>query len=379
MSFARSKLGKYHYPAVKSQQGQTLIVLDGQKLMAAGFSGKPVDYWGWGDKDEMEDRVYSDKPVIPNANKFIKEIHMLMDRTPEMKEPGPMDKMMNPDAKPSEYPRDQKRDDIYIRLMRNVFRASKQLDIPVYIYKDVKSFNLLDKRNATSSLGSARPSAPAPKSWSPTPRSGRRRNPFADYMEMLKIQDKSKLSPEAKKRLDNMEGWYKDDSIRSLAADVHNARTSDARPKLDALIEEMKKLKIYTLTGLVDHLIKKFKVQEVQEDGGNDPIEKFETYIKDRHAVEVFSLYAYNDDIKLDTIIVGDKKQGTGTAVMNELVAFADKLKKRVILSPAVKDDHHGTTSRSRLVKFYKRFGFQENKGRNKDFSVSAGMIRNPK
>ena len=36
-------------------------------------------------------------------------------------------------------------------------------------------------------------------------------------------------------------------------------------------------------------------------------------------------------------------------------------------------------TSQARLKKFYKKFGFVENKGRNKDFEISELMYREPK
>jgi len=45
-------------------------------------------------------------------------------------------------------------------------------------------------------------------------------------------------------------------------------------------------------------------------------------------------------------------------------------------LSTAQRDPHHGTTSSARLKKFYKRFGFRENKGRRYDAAVSDNMIR---
>ena len=85
-----------------------------------------------------------------------------------------------------------------------------------------------------------------------------------------------------------------------------------------------------------------------------------------------------NGDIVVASIIAKEKKQGAGTGLMNDLAAYADQEGKRIVLSPGLKDDRHGTTSRGRLVSFYKRFGFVENKGRNKDFTVSEGMIRNP-
>ncbi len=84
--------------------------------------------------------------------------------------------------------------------------------------------------------------------------------------------------------------------------------------------------------------------------------------------------------IKLDSIRVSKegRKEGVGTAVMQEITDYADRNGLRVVLTPGQKDDGHGTTSRGRLVRFYKRFGFKENKGRNKDFTISAGMIRDP-
>ena len=106
---------------------------------------------------------------------------------------------------------------------------------------------------------------------------------------------------------------------------------------------------------------------------------QFMDYINSKYPMKSFSLHDYSEDtIKLSSIIVDNKKHGIGSSVMNELIHYADSMNKCIILDVGVKDDYHGTTSRNRLVKFYKRFGFYENKGRNKDFSISAGMIRDP-
>ena len=70
------------------------------------------------------------------------------------------------------------------------------------------------------------------------------------------------------------------------------------------------------------------------------------------------------------------RKQGVGTEAMERIIQHADSVGSRITLTPGLKDDIHGTTSRSRLVKFYKRFGFVENKGRNKDFTISESMYR---
>jgi GNAT superfamily N-acetyltransferase len=87
------------------------------------------------------------------------------------------------------------------------------------------------------------------------------------------------------------------------------------------------------------------------------------------------------NEIQLSDLVVPKEMrgQGVGSGFMRELADLADDLGKRVTLSPAVRDDHVGTTSRSRLVDFYKRFGFVENKGRKKDFAVSDSMYRDPK
>lgn len=85
--------------------------------------------------------------------------------------------------------------------------------------------------------------------------------------------------------------------------------------------------------------------------------------------------------IELSSIIVNRdaQKSGIGTQVMTDIVNFADEHGKIIVLNLGVKDKIHGTTSKSRLRKFYTRFGFVNNKGRNKNFEFMSAMIRNPK
>lgn len=97
--------------------------------------------------------------------------------------------------------------------------------------------------------------------------------------------------------------------------------------------------------------------------------------------LQVFNVSMTNaGDLKLNMFAVdrGAQRAGIGSRAMQELTRFADLNGKRIVLSPAAKDDAWGTSSRSRLVKFYKRFGFVENKGRNTDFAISDGMYREP-
>lgn len=80
--------------------------------------------------------------------------------------------------------------------------------------------------------------------------------------------------------------------------------------------------------------------------------------------------------ITLSQIVVPKEERsgGKGTSAMQALIDYADRTGQRVVLSPS--SDFGG--SKKRLVEFYKRFGFVENKGRNKDFTTMESMIREP-
>lgn len=92
-------------------------------------------------------------------------------------------------------------------------------------------------------------------------------------------------------------------------------------------------------------------------------------------------LHENSNTILLSSLIVPKdrRNQGIGSQIMNELIDFADRNGKRLELTPGLKDKYQGTTSRGRLVNFYKRFGFLENKGRNKDYAMTNQMYRSPK
>ncbi|XKH58435.1 GNAT family N-acetyltransferase (plasmid) [Citricoccus nitrophenolicus] len=68
----------------------------------------------------------------------------------------------------------------------------------------------------------------------------------------------------------------------------------------------------------------------------------------------------------------GQRGQGTGTAMMNDLLEHADAHGWDLSLTPSA--DFGGSVPR--LKKFYARFGFVENKGRNRDFTTRDTMIR---
>lgn len=124
------------------------------------------------------------------------------------------------------------------------------------------------------------------------------------------------------------------------------------------------------------------KVEDVDEFDAEDELNDFAQQMREKHGLKSFELmFNQLGDIRLDSIIVDKTKQrqGSGTAAMEDLVRYADAHGKRLLLTPAQKNSEHGTTSSARLKKFYRRFGFVPNSGRNKDFRVSDSMVRNPR
>lgn len=93
---------------------------------------------------------------------------------------------------------------------------------------------------------------------------------------------------------------------------------------------------------------------------------------------QVFSkinIYEFEDKISIDLIVAREKNTGAGTRLMQDICDYADRQKKTIILSPS--DEFGG--NKKRLIEFYKRFGFVENKGKNKIFEIFESMYRLPK
>ena len=80
--------------------------------------------------------------------------------------------------------------------------------------------------------------------------------------------------------------------------------------------------------------------------------------------------------ITLEKLIVpaGVRGQGIGSAVMRDLIAYADRFGKQIQLTPS---GAFGSSPR-RLVVFYARFGFVRNIGAQHDPACRESMYRNP-
>lgn len=81
--------------------------------------------------------------------------------------------------------------------------------------------------------------------------------------------------------------------------------------------------------------------------------------------------------VTLGQLVVEPAVRGTGvgSAFMEALTREADKEGLILALTP---DTCYGASSLARLRRFYRRFGFRENTGRNINFLVNESMLRLP-
>jgi len=82
-------------------------------------------------------------------------------------------------------------------------------------------------------------------------------------------------------------------------------------------------------------------------------------------------------NLHLSRLIVEKRRrgEGLGTKAMEDLIALADQYGLLLTLSPST---DFGASSKERLKRFYRRFGFVSNKGRHKDFTLFDSMYRLP-
>lgn len=236
LSTARSKAGEYHFPA-SDYSLSGMFVLDGKKLQSRGYSGSPLDYWAGfpsdAKKNEMEDRIFSRKPTIPNANEYIKELHIMLGY--------------------------KNTKDVHQSDARKIHFLARQLGIPVYFYTDPKAFDLLNKHKsvpATKFDARAKIEPRYSDVKRKDPKTRRERNYFAPYIELLSVDNSEQLSKEASKMLYNLRF---SDAVRLLKADIHNSRTmAGKREQLDKFLSKIKSLGLNSAQEVIDHINNKF-------------------------------------------------------------------------------------------------------------------------
>ena len=134
LSFARNLRGTYH------QQGKmaAYMVLDGRKL-GYRFKGSAVDYWQWGHdvkKTEVEDRLFTNKPVIKDANQYIESIHISI--------PIEMKSSTSDKVYPNQYRTTQ------IETLKELDAEAKKKEIPIYFYDDIGAYRMKNTKKAIS-------------------------------------------------------------------------------------------------------------------------------------------------------------------------------------------------------------------------------------
>ena len=104
-------------------------------------------------------------------------------------------------------------------------------------------------------------------------------------------------------------------------------------------------------------------------------VQQFENSLKQKYPqIEQLGMYIqsggslYISDLYIKPEFIG---QGFGSTIMQEMVQFADKYKLPIVLLPEAERG-----SNTKLILFYKKFGFVVNTGRHKDFSLSIPFTK---
>lgn len=127
-SVSRSKIGDYRLSLISGGDEDVLIKLNGQKL-SNNYKSIPVDFFQKDkSKDEMEDRIVTNKPFIDNAMSYMEEIYI---------SPYYFEKRLGRE-RTKEY-------------LLKIEKLLKQNNIPFYIFIGKKNVSL-DKNKAVNSV-----------------------------------------------------------------------------------------------------------------------------------------------------------------------------------------------------------------------------------
>ena len=135
----------------------------------------------------------------------------------------------------------------------------------------------------------------------------------------------------------------------------------------DVIVEKVQKILLENIESIIfNNCIKNLNTKGISID---------DLILLDTYGLSSVILSKRGSYVTLTDFVVKERNGGYGTRFMNDLTRVADENGWILVLTP---DNTFGASSVSRLKKFYKRFGFQENKGRNADFGTRESMIRRP-
>lgn len=221
LSTTRSKVGDY---TLKGHYLEGVVLNLNGNWLNQRYETKPIDYWERSLSDrtsESEDRVYSSEPTIPlpkPVTKLITSIHILFE----------LDKI--------KLSLDQDR----LLRLRKLLLLAKTSGIPTYVYKTPNDWYTQNpnKRVPIDQLIKLMSPEKPKASWSRMPK---------DYLkvwrELYYKNNKKELSSEARRKVIYLYGFYLNDAISGLSADIHNVKSKND-PGLIKLLQIFKKLKI---------------------------------------------------------------------------------------------------------------------------------------
>ena len=264
LSTARHKLGSYN---MNPNKAGVMMVLDGRKL-GQKYKGAPVDYWSDGTKNtphgqqESEDRIYHDKSTIPNASKYIKEMHLFL----------------GDDYKNEEEFKGLR--DIDRRNIREFVTLAKKKGIDYYLYDSKRNWLIQNKKLAidldlqalslkdiTSTIAVDKQSARAKVRNKMSQFRGSKY--FGAYIELYKLRpdQESHLTKDAKELLYRLKydvHSYSDDVTSNLQNELHNSK-KDFDGTSDEFISLMRKEKLATPKQMVMFLKNKWEAPTKEE------------------------------------------------------------------------------------------------------------------
>ena len=98
---------------------------------------------------------------------------------------------------------------------------------------------------------------------------------------------------------------------------------------------------------------------------------------KYKNQIDQLNIFENKDNtISINNLVVKQnlRNKGIGQSILNDIMDYADKTNKTITLTPTSE-----YLTKNKLINWYKRNGFVENKGKNTDFSISDTMYKLPK
>jgi hypothetical protein len=241
LSMMRQKVGNYArgrasyklYPSNIS----CIIHLDGVKL-SKNYKIGPVDYWGGGrERSEQEDRLVSNNDQIPQATKYIKDVHIYI-------------------------PPDLEKEKLSVATLIELDKLSKQKNVSIYYYSDINYFMQHRTSGATTNINDlfSTPELTDDELEHLKYREYIRTRPRTSYTdEMLRIWfDEPPNDKELKIRLINLFQRYSYELMPVLGADVHNMK-SNHTPVLAKLSKAMRQSKSKSFKDFIVKMQEKIK------------------------------------------------------------------------------------------------------------------------